>query len=405
MFFTRLILPIVMGASLCSSSAFAAPLPTAQPGKHAANPPKKHKAGLAPRKEAQPAKPSKKKRKRPSPEPAAPETMPVQSSRKKGPVVRMPSRSNDRSPNFDDPWPGVVIGPGKDMPFEVVEETEGNYAYKSPHFLVTANVNVGRETMKQLARRIETAYEACCALPCNGYAHKGDKRVDIYKVHFYDTMANYMKALGEGSRPSLGKTRYPEVFLNMSQLALVRDKDTYKPNPDKDPLPLVHEMHHLVGKDNADLGLWYIEGMAEYLGCTPYRDGALYFDENEEPLLEYATGHPKRYNGRGIGKKISIPSLEGFMKMAMGDFMRKRVNFNYALATLTVYYWIHLDGDGDAARLKKYVQLLQQRKGRTLAFSALQDGRSWEEIEAEFASKMAKLGLEFTFTHEQPAEQ
>lgn len=329
----------------------------------------------------------------------------ARASANKGPVIRMPSATNDHSPNFDDPWPGVVIGPGQDMPFEVVEEREGNYAYKSPHFLVTANVDIGRETMKGLVRRIETAYEACCALPCNGYARKGDKRIDLYKVHFFDMVENYMKALGPGTRPSLGKTSYPEVYLVMSELALLKEGDTYKPNPEKDPLPLVHEIHHLVGKDNADLGMWYIEGMAEYLGCIPYRDGALYFNENELPLVEYATGHPKRYNGHGIGKKISIPSLEGFMKTTLGDFMRKRVNFNYALAMLTVYYWIHLDGKGDAARLKEYVQLLQQRKGRDAAYSALQDGRSWDEIEREYAAKMAKLGLEITFTHEQTEEE
>lgn len=78
----------------------------------------------------------------------------------------------------------------------------------------------------------------------------------------------------------------------------------------------------------------------------------------------------------------------------------QRANFNYGVSLLCAYYWVHLDGAGDAARLKKYVRALQNRQGREAAFKELTAGRSREDIEKEFASKYRKRGLEIDFAGE-----
>lgn len=327
------------------------------------------------------------------------------SAKRPGPVVKMPSLAPDRNePNFDAPWPGKVVGPGEEMEFKVKAGENGPWIYETPHFEMRFDFEIGERTARTLGRLLETGYESGLALPCNSPVRAGDSRVKKYSLFVFAGQDEFVKTLGNNPiyRMVSALTRYPGIYLLQKTLPLKPDGQEWAIDKRRQPSVLKHELHHLVGKGNEDLGMWYIEGMAEYMLCTPYADGVLHFDLNEKPVLEYVTGYNEVYQGRQLGTKIAVPMpLKSFMNLGIAEFMSpQRANFNYGVALLCAYYWAHLDGEGDAARLKRYVQVLQKRQGREAAFNELAAGRSWEEIEKEFSAKYRKLGLEITFAGE-----
>lgn len=320
-----------------------------------------------------------------------------------GPVVRMPSRDPGiAEPNFDDPWPGVVVGPGKDMVFATVKDgVDGQWVYETEHFVLQADFDLGERTARELGRIVETAYEACLALPCNSFGRKSNPSVKKYGYFMFQGNDAFVKALGSNPMYKMvsALTRYPGIYLVKNKLNISGEASNYAIDKKRQPFVTKHEMHHLVGKGREDFGMWYIEGMGEYMGCSPYENGAIHFNMNEKVVLDYVSSWNAACEGRRLGTEIACPtSLKEFCDTGIVEFMNPaRANFNYGMALLCVYYWIHLDGKGDASRLKNYVRALQERKGRQAAEAALTDGRTWENIEKEFSAKYAKLGLEITF--------
>lgn len=248
------------------------------------------------------------------------------SGKRPGPVVTMPSLDPGRSePNFDVPWPGKVVGPGDDMEFKVLKKgEEGQWIYETPHFELRSDFDLGERTASGLGRLLETGYETGMALPCNSPVRAGDARVRKYGLFVFAGQEEFVKTLGNNPiyRMVSALTRYPGIYLLQKALPLKPAGKAFALDKERQPTVLKHELLHLLGKGNEDLGMWYIEGMAEYMLCTPYADGVFHFDQNEKSVLEYATGYNEVYQGRGHGTKIDVPmSLKSFMNLGMVEFI------------------------------------------------------------------------------------
>jgi hypothetical protein len=160
---------------------------------------------------------------------------------------------------------------------------------------------------------------------------------------------------------------------------------------------LAHELTHALMEDEVKAASWYIEGSAEYVRLTPFTTGRYRIAENRDAIVAGVTGFGKRNDGgRALGKKINMPALSAFMELPYPHFVAN-AQFNYGVATLLTYYFYHLDGRRDAARIKAYIKALQNGEKEPEARQKLLDGREWEQLETEFAAGMKSLGITVTF--------
>ncbi len=87
------------------------------------------------------------------------------------------------------------------------------------------------------------------------------------------------------------------------------------------------------------------------------------------------------------------------MDLPYREFAGGNANFNYAVATLIMYYFIHMDGQGDAANLKAYKRALLDGKDEAEATEILLAGRTMEELADEIQSAWRRYGVRINYRH------
>jgi hypothetical protein len=71
---------------------------------------------------------------------------------------------------------------------------------------------------------------------------------------------------------------------------------------------------------------------------------------------------------------------------------------NYGCGLLITNYFFHMDREGDAARIKKFLKALNEGKEGDEALAVLLDGQTWEQLEEEIAKVYSRKGVDFTFS-------
>lgn len=105
----------------------------------------------------------------------------------------------------------------------------------------------------------------------------------------------------------------------------------------------------------------------------------------------------KNTGGRALGDDFEAPGLEAYMNMPYSQFTGENANLNYGLAALMAYYFYHMDGKGDARRIKNYMKAIQSGTSEKEAQKLLLDGRSYEELAKEIEQKWRKAGVKIRF--------
>lgn len=89
---------------------------------------------------------------------------------------------------------------------------------------------------------------------------------------------------------------------------------------------------------------------------------------------------------------VQMTDLKTFMSMPQSIFLQSG-NTNYALGCMLTYYFFHLDGEGDASRMKAYLQELQSGVKELTARQKLLDGRTYKKLSEDFSKGMRKYGI------------
>jgi len=118
---------------------------------------------------------------------------------------------------------------------------------------------------------------------------------------------------------------------------------------------------------------------------------------NQKDIIEYTTAYgTKDMGGRALGKKISMPLLKSFMLQSYESFT-EQAQLNYGCSLLITNYFLHMDGEGDAKRMKTYLKALTDGKDAEKSLDLLLDGRSFEELEKAITKGWGSKGVDFTF--------
>ncbi len=355
--------------------------------------------------------------------------------------------------NFSDRWPTSTLMEDKLRARAVVEdEATGTYIYETAHFRFHSPARLNLATVSEMGRVFEGTYTACRALPLNFPCRRFDSAGDAdgddngyqekLEARLFLTRADYAREVGAGFSRSAGVFREPEILVPFESLGIIKKGMSYamESSGKLDTDTLIHELTHqmsLLGT-TYDVPIWFAEGIAEYMRLATYKRGRFNFKGVHKNIGPYIVGGPGT-ESRQLGRHIIAPPLESMLNVSVRDFQAARGNetqFNYGFSALLVYYFIHLDGKGDGACLKRWMRHLQgtqrvtaglsikipadaskamieaaqnllQKKALSLReeyhYEPLLNGRSWQELEDEFSRKVEKaLGIKVSFPSTAP---
>lgn len=300
--------------------------------------------------------------------------------------------------NFDAAWPDSV-GVAGEAALTVVEEDKDaeKYVYESEHFRFTCNVLMRPSLLSKVATMFEACHRAHHDIPFNNRRTRSPKAGKL-NARLFETMEQYRAAGGPPGSAGVYMGEQDIFMVPLEALGVKKVGSGYMFDFDGDFHTLYHEITHQLWADLGGMaGMWMVEGFAEYMACAPYRAGSFSFSKQPKALLSYATAFGKKDNGgRALGEEISMAHLEEFMSWDQPTFYQDGGR-NYGLGLLLTYFFINLDGKGDAARVKACIRKLQEGADEEEARRVLLDGRSYADLEKEFAAAMRKKGIKVEF--------
>lgn len=310
---------------------------------------------------------------------------------------------SDGELNWDAPWPETIELEG-DVEIEVVEENEktGSYVYTSDNYRFTCDARLSASVVSTFADMFEATRLFCRALPLG--VSGGKMNDGKYDILLFEKKENYIKAGGPPSSAGVFISGRNVVMVPLISLGVRPVGSGYMRDRDKSDGTLIHEIVHQLTPGPyylpGSMG-WFTEGIAEYCKATPYGYGRFRARNNLDEIVAYATSYGKDgKGGRALGEEIGAPRLRDFMTMSYSEFAGGKANFNYGLGLLLTTYFFHLDGEGDAARMKEFLKAMRHRTrgdAPDKAFEKLLDGRSWQELEEDIAKEWRRKGVDIEF--------
>jgi hypothetical protein len=303
--------------------------------------------------------------------------------------------------NFDAPWPQKVQFT-EDPQIQTITEDKENkrFVYESANYRFVCDVRLAQSVVKGLSVMFEATNLYCRALPLA--ISGGVKKEGKYQILLFETKEGYVKAGGPPSSAGVFMGGKHVVMVPLTSLGVRPMGSGYILDRDKANGTLVHEITHQLTPveyyEDGALG-WFSEGIAEYTTATPYRAGLFKVKSNFDDIVAYATQYGKDdTRGRALGDKIKAPPLEKFFKMSYREFAGLEGNFNYGFGLILTTYFLHLDGEGDGARLKKFLKALREGKTGNDALGVLLDGRSYSEMEEAISKAWKKKRVDIEFS-------
>ncbi len=191
------------------------------------------------------------------------------------------------------------------------------------------------------------------------------------------------------------------VLVPVSSLQLRETASGFERDERKDHKTLIHELVHQLTPAayyaHGSLG-WFSEGLAEYVGTTPYHPGYFWVDPHGDTVLEYVTGYgQKGAGGLVLGKTINLPPLREFMLMSYGRFTGDNPRLNYGASLAIVYYFFHMEGGGGAKRITEFLKGLKAGGYGEAALYPLHAGEGFAALEEDISRAWARKGLNIRF--------
>jgi hypothetical protein len=311
----------------------------------------------------------------------------------------LPPVDAEKSLNFDAPWPDLIKF-SEDPEINTLEESadKKRFVYESANYRYVCDVRLAKSVVKGFAVLFEATHLYCRTLPL---AFDGGVKTDgKYQILLFEKAEDYTIAGGPAGTAGVFIGGKNAVLVPLTSLGVKPVGSGYMLDRDKSSNTIPHELtHQLSPREYFAEGAmgWFSEGIAEYVGNTPYRSGAFSVRGNQKDLIEYVTGYgSKDKGGRALGTKIQMPALKTFMLQDYASF-QEQPQLGYGCGLLLTNYFLHMDGDGDGKRIKSFLKALREGKEGEDALKVLLDGRSFEKLQEDFTKAWSRKGVDFTF--------
>lgn len=302
-------------------------------------------------------------------------------------------------PNWDGEWPKLVSA---DVGQEIEElggtEGKSEFVYASAHYEFICDVNLNTSVVKRFSLLFEATNQFCRELPIGMVKPFREER---HKIYLFETKDAYFSKGGpQGSAGVyISSGGEGDILVPLTSLGVKKVGSSYSVDYKEENTTLSHEItHQLTDKEYYHPGSrgWFTEGLAEYISNSGYRSGKFNVDDIQKLKAQVTAYGEDNRGGRALGEEFSAPDLNDFFTQDYGSFVAN-AQLNYGLGALVVYYYFHMDGDKDAANIKKFLKGLKEGKKVPEMYEPLLAGRTWDEMEADITKSWRSRGVRINF--------
>lgn len=248
-----------------------------------------------------------------------------------------------------------VDGP---VPVEVVSEEgdNGRYIYRTPHFEFLSEGKLTQALLRDVARNFEATYALMKALPwgIDPRPEEGDR----FRALLVRSRTRYAE---EGGPPNSGGVYFRSrgmFIVPFDSLGLRPVGNSFSKASDYTSDTLVHELtHQMMNAWLSILPIWVTEGTAEYAAYLPLRFGVFRVSSAKSAFRDYIDSLKRRQGGVPeafpIEKLFWVTDEDWSATLAKNPAESRRLYFT---SYLLVYYFMHLDGDGDGRLFVRYMR-------------------------------------------------
>ena len=292
---------------------------------------------------------------------------------------------------------------------EVVTEDEANerYVYRTEHFEFESQGKFSISLLREVSRVFEATYELLRALPWQ--IDPRPPSGSHFKARLLKNKEAYIEAGGPPNSGGVYKSLTETFYAPFESVGLKPYGKGFTKDADYRADTLVHELTHQMMHFWLNyLPQWVVEGTAEYTENLPLSTGRFRVASAKTGLKDYLEFLKKRTMG-GVPEPYSIDKLFKITNEEWNDTMASDptlVRRMYFTSYLLVYYFMHMDGNGDAQRFIRFFREVdkERKKGNRRgpvdedAFNQrmlqiLLDGRTEVELMKQIRSGYARLGI------------
>jgi hypothetical protein len=257
------------------------------------------------------------------------------------------------------PLPDLVGVQTPDLKVEVLleDEAKGRFVYRTANFEFESQGRLAGSLAREVGRSFEATYELLRVLPWHIQPRPAEGM--HFRASLFKDMESYAQAGGLPGSAGSYFTQRRRFLVPFESLGIREVGSAYRMDADFDTHVLVHELtHQMMHFWLGYLPQWVVEGMAEYTGNLPLKNGRFRLSEAKNGLKEYLDFRKRRMPGGvpepyPLDKLFAISSEEWTRIMATDNNRTQRL---YLTSYLMIYYFMHLDGQGDGARFSRYMR-------------------------------------------------
>lgn len=253
--------------------------------------------------------------------------------------------------------PDVVGVDSADVKAEVVSEDERNesFVYRTQHFEFISQGKFTTGLLREVARNFEATYELLKALPWQIDPRPASG--EYFRALLLRTRSAYEEMGGPKNSGGV-YMRSRKVFLvPFDSIGLKVVGKSYAADHDYETHTLVHELtHQMMHFWLSYLPQWVVEGTAEYTATLPLKNGRFRVSSAKSGLRDYFD----RQKRAGIAMSpYPLDELFSVSGKKWNQILEKEPNVSsrlYFTSFLLVYYFMHMDSDGNGQRFVRYLR-------------------------------------------------
>lgn len=214
--------------------------------------------------------------------------------------------------------------------------------HQTRHFRFESDEPLNALTVKDFSRMFEATYLAVRSLPLGLEVAKPPE--GKFRVRLFSNKDDYHRAGGPLTSAGVYILKSREILVPFESLGLQKIGKTYRKAGQADSSTLVHEITHAVTHQWLNhMPMWVAEGLADYVGAIPYRDGTFYLNQHEEGIFNMVAS-----NFGGDALRFRILSPEEFVYLDTDEYMNRSSEPERTVELTAVQpYQIRLVGDDE----------------------------------------------------------
>lgn len=291
-------------------------------------------------------------------------------------------------------WPEQAEAKFEVSDIQIIKEDKDakEFIYRTPHFEFISPLRLSTSVIREFAAIFEATYEFMRVMPIG--LNPQPSTHGYYQTKLFGSREEYYAdggMQGSGGMHSYS-WRGEEVLSSLirvplGNLGVEYTGVRYIVDHQKRSDTLTHEIaHQLTGRWLIVTPVWFKEGLAETVSSQKYNNGSFKLTRMEKAItgqLSQRGQSDRDFSMVPLEKLMTMTSEEWASALSSGTGQGGR---NYQSANFLFYYFLKLEGKGDAARLVDYMKALAAGKSEPEASKEiLLAGRTYKDLETDVA--------------------